>query len=108
MRTLMAFTLAVWFTPVIALAGPCGDAVTQFEQKVRVESKKPSAGPTARQTTGAQLGHQPTPQSIKEAEERAQTAFAAVLVRARAADASGDQAACQKALSEAKDMFDPM
>jgi hypothetical protein len=39
----MAFTLAVSFAPVAALAGPCGDAVTQFEQKVRVESKKPSA-----------------------------------------------------------------
>jgi hypothetical protein len=31
-----------------------------------------------------------------------------VLARARTADANGDQAACQKALGEARDMFDPM
>ena len=111
MRSLVAFALATSLTPVASIAayaGPCGDEVTQFEQKVKRESRKPSAGVTARQTTAAQLHRQPTPETVKEGEARAQLAFDAVLVRARAADSSGDQAACQKALSEAKDMFDPM
>jgi hypothetical protein len=108
MKTLLTLTLVATLAPIAALAGPCGDEVTQFEQKMKRESRKPSAGPTARQTDAAQLHRQPTPESVKEGEQRAQVAFDAVLVRARAADANGDQAACRKALGEAKDMFDPL
>jgi hypothetical protein len=108
MKTLLTLALVARLAPLTALAGPCGDELTQFEQKMKRESRKPSAGPTARQTEAAQLHRQPTPESVKEGEQRAQAAFDAVLVRARAADANGDQAACQKALGEAKDMFDPM
>ena len=74
----------------------------------RIVVRVQSAGATARQSTAAQLHRQPTPESIKEGEARAQAAFVDVLARARAADANGDQAACQKALGEARDMFDPM
>jgi len=84
------------------------DEVAQFEQNVKREGKKPSAGPTARQTTAALLHRQPTPEAVKEGEERAQVAFYAVLASARSADANSDQATCRKALGEARDMFDPM
>ena len=108
MKTLITVALVTSLAPMAAYGGPCGDDVTQFEQKVRREERKPSAGATTRQSTAAQLHRQPTPESIKEGEARAQTAFVDMLGRARAADASGDQAACQKALGEARDMFDPM
>ena len=108
MCRMLVLALVAMLVPAAAQAGPCGDELARFEQKVRVESRKPSAGPTAKQTTGAQLHRQPTPQSVREGEEQAQAAFAAATARARAADAAGDQPACQKALGEMKDMFDPM
>lgn len=108
MKTLITVALVTGLAPAVAYAGPCGEEVTQFEQKVKLEGRKPSAGPTIRQTTAAQLHRQPTPETVKEGEERAQTDFIVVLARARAADANGDQSACQKALGEAKDMFDPL
>ncbi len=64
---------------VSAHAGPCTAAIAQFEQAVRQSAGAPDAGPMAPQSIGAQLDRQPTPGSIKQAEERAQAAFAATL-----------------------------
>ena len=46
-----------------AHAGPCSNAIAQFEQAVRQSANDPNAGPYARQSTGAQLDRQPTPDS---------------------------------------------
>jgi hypothetical protein len=85
-----------------AQAGPCTQEIAQFEAAVRASKSTPGAGPGAPQSIGAQLEHQPTPQSVKEAEARAQTGFEAVLARAKALDAEGNRDACMKALSDAK------
>ena len=70
-----------------AQAGPCSKKIAQFEQAVRQSAGDPNAGPMTPQSIGAQLGHQPTPGSVKRAQERAQATFAATLARAKRLDA---------------------
>jgi hypothetical protein len=86
-------------------AGPCSDAIAQFEQAVRQSTNNRLAGPTTSQSVGAQTGRQPTPDSVKRAEEGAKATFEAALVRAKSLDAQGDQAGCSQALAEAKRMY---
>jgi len=88
-----------------AHAGPCSNAIAQFEQAVRQDANNPNAGPLAPQSIGAQLGHQPTPSSVKRAEKRAQTAFEAALARAKRLDAQGNRAGCTRALARAEQMY---
>jgi hypothetical protein len=85
-------------------AGPCTLAIAQFEQAVRESANNPNAGPFAPQSIGAQLGHQPTPGSVKRAQQRASAAFEAALARSKRLDARGN-AACAKALADAEQMY---
>jgi hypothetical protein len=86
-------------------AGPCSTKIAQFEKAVRQSANNPGAGPMAPQSIGAQLDRQPTPASVKRAEERAQTTFEAALARAKRLDARGDRAGCTRALTAAKRMY---
>ena len=88
-----------------AHAGPCTSEIAKFEQAVRQSAGNPNAGPMAPQSIGAQLDRQPTPDSIKRAEERAKAAFAATLARAKRLDAKGDRTGCMRALAAAKRMY---
>jgi len=92
-----------------AYAGPCTERISQFEQQLkRIQAAAPSGGagePSAPQSVGAQLHHQPTPGTVQRAETEANTDAAAALERARNADAAGDASACTKALNEAKDLY---
>jgi hypothetical protein len=103
-----AFFLTATVAPgtLPAHAGPCSIEIAQFERAVRQSAGNPSAGPTAPQSIGAQIGRQPTPGSIKQAEARAQTAFEAALARSKRFDAQGNRAGCTKALADAKRMYD--
>jgi hypothetical protein len=85
-------------------AGPCSNAIAQFEQAVRQSGKNPTAGPTGPQTVDAQTGRQPTPGSVKRAEESARTTFEETLARAKSLDARGD-AGCSRALADAERMY---
>jgi len=91
---------------VAAEAGPCTKKIAQFEKVVRQSAKNPDAGPTGRQTIGAQLGRQPTRSSVKQAEARAQNRFEEALARAKALDAQGKRAECAQALAEAERLFE--
>ena len=90
-------------------AGPCTAQIAQVDQQIRKAQAAGSPGgagvPSAPQSIGAQLHHQPTAQSVQSAESAAGAAAAAALDRARAADAAGDAAACDKALKEAKQLY---
>lgn len=79
-----------------AQAGPCSRELAEIESALR----RPGSdfGPTLDQTIGAQLGRQPTPDSVKRAEARADARLKAALARARALDAKGDRAGCSKAV----------
>jgi hypothetical protein len=82
-----------------AHAGPCTSKIAQFEQAVRQSAGNPNAGPMAPQSVGAQLDRQPTPASIKRAEQQAQATFAATLARAKRLDAQGNRTGCTRALA---------
>jgi hypothetical protein len=88
-----------------AHAGPCTTVIAQFEQAVRQSAGNPNAGPMAPQSIGAQIDRQPTPGSVKRAEERAQASFAATLARAKRFDAQGNRTGCRRALAAAKRMY---
>lgn len=90
--------LALPVTP--AHASPCGDEIVRLEQSV------PALGPTARQSIGAQLGHQPTPQSVQQAEAASQARFASLLERAKGFEAQGKTAECMQELAAAKHELD--
>lgn len=85
-----------------AHAGPCTAKIKQFESAVRNSKPGPGVGPSLPQSIGAQLSYQPTPESVKTAEQRAQAGFEAVLARAKKLDAEGKRAACTEALTDAK------
>jgi hypothetical protein len=99
------FILALGLSIGSAHAGPCSAQIAQFERAVRQSVGNPNAGPFAPQSIGAQIDRQPTPRSIKRAQERAQASFAAALARAKRLDARGNRAGCTRALSAAKDMY---
>jgi hypothetical protein len=90
----------------LAHAGPCTTAIAQFEQAVRQSAGNPNAGPMAPQSIGAQIDRQPTPGSVKRAEERAQASFAATLARAKRLDAQRNRTGCRRALAAAKRLYD--
>jgi len=98
-------TVALWFDLASAQAGPCSSAIARFEQAVRQSANNPNAGPMAPQSVDAQLGYQPTPASIEQAQQRAWAAFDATLRRAKRFDARGDRAGCRRALAGAKRMY---
>jgi hypothetical protein len=88
-----------------AMSGPCSNEIADFEQAVRRSAGNPNAGPMAPQSIGAQLGEQPTPASVRRAQQRAQAAFNATLARAKRLDAGGNDAGCMQALTAAKRMY---
>jgi hypothetical protein len=87
---------------VNAQAGPCTAGIAEVERYVQSTAPSPTTGPTAPQSVGAQLHHQPTPGSVEGAESKARADGAAALERARKADAAGDAAGCTSALQDAK------
>ena len=101
-----AFVVPVLLLSTTAHAGPCSNAIAQFEQAVQQAANNPSAGPTARQSIDAQLDHQPTPDSVARAEARAQATFDPALARAKRLNAQGHRIDCMRALGAAKRMFD--
>ena len=92
-----------------SFAGPCTKQISQVEQRIRqAQAGSPPGGagePSAPQSVGAQLHHQPTPGSVQSAERMAIADGDAALERAHKADAAGDGAACTRALTEAKAIY---
>jgi hypothetical protein len=106
MRLYILALAAMWLAGAVAAqAGPCTAQITKVERQIRRSPPGPTTGPTAAQSVGAQLHHQPTPGTVQSAEAKAQADAAAALNRARKADAAGDTVACAKALAEAKAVY---
>jgi hypothetical protein len=101
-----AMTLVVYIALGLGVtsahAGPCADEIAQLEKAVRQSESNPVAGPTAQQSIGAQLGHQPTPQSVRRAEVDSKAGLDAILIRAKALDAEGKTAECMELVGTAK------
>ena len=92
-----------------AWSGPCTEPITQLERQINLvvsdPAAEPDAGPTAPQSVGAQLHHQPTPGKVEHAERVANADGDAALDRARKADAAGDADGCNRALEEARRLY---
>jgi hypothetical protein len=97
--------VAVIGTTISAYAGPCTAQIAQVEQQIGGASANPATGPSAPQTVGAQLGRQPTPQTVQDAEMRANTLAQATLERAKQADTADNAAGCTEALSALKEQY---
>jgi hypothetical protein len=111
---LQLFRISIFTTAVLASAsgtqaGPCTSQIAATEQQIKqsaVASPPNGAGrPSADQTIGAQLHHQPTPGAVENAEHSANAQGEAALEQARKADASGNAAACIEALREARHLY---
>jgi hypothetical protein len=85
-----------------AHSGPCAVQIARLEGQIRHAATSPENGPTAPQSVAGQLHHQPTPDSVQNAERNARLAAAAALDRLRQVDFDGNAVACAKALDEAK------
>jgi hypothetical protein len=85
-----------------AHSGPCKSQIEELERQIGHAYSSAKSGPTAPQSIEAQLHHQPTPETVRNAERKANADAAAALQRARQADTDDNPAACAKALDEAK------
>jgi hypothetical protein len=99
--------LALCLNSGLAQAGPCTADISQFEAAIHQSAGDPFAGLTARQSVNAQLGHQPTPESVQQANERLKSRFSAAMARANRYDARGDRSGCIRALNAARKMYIP-
>jgi len=100
----------VFFTSIVTMlaggttsahAGPCGADIAGLEAEVRAARTSPDAGPSGPQSVGAQMEHQPTPESVARAKKQALAGFDAVLARAKTLDSQNDPA-CAGVLAEAR------
>jgi hypothetical protein len=104
---LISFTCAALLVHAgAAMSGPCTEKIAELEQQIGQTAPGPESGPAAPQTVGAQLHHQPTPGAIEHAESSANKDADAALDRARKADADGSAVACNKALSDARQLYE--
>ena len=103
--TAALFSAVLALAATNALAGPCTSDIAQFEAAIRNSQGNPLAGLTAPQSVGADLGHQPTPASVKQAEARLKSKFAATMARAKRYDAQGNAPGCTRELARAKRMY---
>jgi hypothetical protein len=114
-RKLLLSAVVIVSGSMAAVAGPCTTAVNQMQAKVDAFlAARAAAGPTAQQSVGATLRHQPTPSSIAAAEARlgdlppeTVEAIEINMAKARHADSAGEGAACQHALSEVQRAISP-
>jgi hypothetical protein len=97
-----AISATVLWSGSAAHSGPCAVKIARLEGQIRHAAPGPENGPTAPQSVAGQLHHQPTPDSVQNAERNARLAAAAALDRVRQADVEGNAVACAKALDEAK------
>ena len=85
-----------------AAASPCTEEIAQLEQTLQQAGNNSSAPPTGQQSVGAQLGYQPTPESLREAEQASKQGVVAILNRAKALDAEGKSKECMELAGSAK------
>ncbi len=89
-------------TQTTAQAGACTEEIAKL-QKVADDTRAHGfTGPTANQSIGAQLHHQPTPESIAVAENMASGKVDAVLASAKKSDDEGKEADCMSSIEKAK------
>lgn len=92
----------IGFYPMAADAGPCTEQIAKLQKLATSAAPRAFVGPTGRQSIGAQLHHQPTPESIAKAQNNAADSVELVLSKAKDLDAAGKEAECMSSLDKAK------
>jgi hypothetical protein len=107
-RSIVALAVCAAFglTSAQAWAGPCSSAISQLEGAAHRSAKHPESDLTLPQSVGAQLGHQPTPESMEQAQKEADSIFAGILAHAKGLDRAGDRAGCMQAVRDARNMIE--
>lgn len=102
-----AISVAMGFDMAPALAGPCTAQIAQVEASAHqgITSGEAPPGPSGQQSVGAQLHHQPTPGSVKQAEAQTDAAFKALLESAKKLDAQGKSDECMAKVEELRRML---
>ncbi|WP_020177291.1 hypothetical protein [Methyloferula stellata] len=90
------------FQPMAANAGTCSEEIAKLQKLATATVPRAFVGPTGRQSIGAQLHHQPTPESIAKAQNNAADSVELVLSKAKDLDAAGKEAECMSSLDKAK------
>jgi hypothetical protein len=110
--TIRQFTLfgagVLLLSALPAEAGPCAKDIVSMQARVDAHlGKAAAAGPSAKQSVGAQIHRQPTPSSIANAERELGDLSAETIVkvnaamdRAQKADIAGNEKDCRQALEE--------
>ena len=94
----IALTLAL----TSARASPCRDETASLESAINVAASNPVLVPTARQSVGAQLQRQPTPQSVQRAEAAPNTELNDFVKRTKDLDAEGKTKECMDLVATGK------
>jgi|SRR6476646_10355956 hypothetical protein len=89
------------FSGAAASAGPCTSEIDKIEKAVSAPNSM--YGPTARQTIGAQDSREPTPESIAQAQKRADAHYQDVLNEAKTLDAANNSK-CQEVVKKVKEL----
>ena len=92
--TALVVPIALALALTSARASPCSDEIAKLEQAIQQDGNDPAAVPTGRQSVGAQLHHQPTPQSVQRAEAAPNTELNDIVKRAKVLDAEGKTKEC--------------
>jgi hypothetical protein len=106
---LLGLSIAAFAASTMACpAGPCAPEIAAMEARLNANvAAIARSGPTAPESAGARLHHQPTPSSIAAAERElgeippeANQTITEAMAKAQKADQAGDKAACEQALEE--------
>jgi hypothetical protein len=85
-----------------AHASPCSDEIANLETAINVSESSPAVVPTGPQSVGAQLHHQPTPQSVQRAEAAPSAELKDIVNRAKVLDAEGKTKECLELVATGK------
>jgi hypothetical protein len=91
-----------------ASAGLCGEEIAKLRQSLpRGEDGALAFVGSGTQTIDAQLGHQPTVESVERAKKLARARILAMLAQAEALDLKGDQRGCGETIATMKLLLAP-
>jgi hypothetical protein len=87
-----------------AHAGACADQIAKLESTLQRSEVHGDARLTAPQSIDAKLHHQPTPASVEQARQAAQSSTYKLLAQARDLDAKGEQSACLRIVADVRSL----
>ena len=100
--TALVVPIALALAITSAQASPCSDEIASLETAISASASSPALAPTAPQSVGAQLHHQPTPQSVQRAEAAPNTDLDDIVKRAKGLDAEGKTKECMELVASGR------